>query len=99
MVCDPTPSRAMLPHPLDLHIPGPLEFSRARSRADQAAREILPEPVLLAWFNRDNREFSPRIVCCQEDQPSWLVYAKSRGAELSLCLNDGQFIFVYRRGF
>ncbi len=98
MPCDPTPTLAMLPNPQKLRTAGPLSFARARALADQAASRTLPAPLLLAWFNRQTGEFSPHIPCCQEELPSWLVYARSRAAELSVTINDELFVFVYRRG-
>jgi hypothetical protein len=71
-------------------------FPEAKRIADQAAREAALHPMLLAWFERRTGEHSPRVECCGEDRPAWRVYAESRGANLTVRLNDGDYEFVYR---
>ena len=89
----------MLPNPVDLTIQDEaLDFTRAKKAADQRAREFCAEPLLLAWFDRAAGRYSPNIVCCREDLPTWLVYALSRGGDLIIDINAEAFIFVYLRG-
>ncbi|OGP70351.1 MAG: hypothetical protein A2Z73_01425 [Deltaproteobacteria bacterium RBG_13_60_28] len=89
----------MLPNPVDLIIQDEaLDFLRAKKAADQRARELCAEPLLLAWFDRAAGRYSPNIVCCREDLPTWLVYALSRGGDLIIDINAEAFIFVYLRG-
>ena len=73
-----------------------LSFAEAKRIADDAARNCVLHPMLLAWFSRRTGEYSPRVECCGEDKPAWLVYAESRGANLTIRLNDGEYLFVYR---
>jgi hypothetical protein len=88
----------MLPDPVDLRLEDEaLDFSRAKEAADQRARELCAEPLLLAWFDRAAGKHSPNIVCCREDLPTWLVYALTRGGDLIIDINDEAFVFVYRR--
>jgi len=95
----PVLTREMLPEPVDLAIKDDaLDFSRAKQAADRRAREFGPEPMLLAWFDRDGGRFSPNITCCREDLPSWLAYALSRGGDLVIDINAEAYIFVYLRG-
>jgi len=95
----PELTRAMLPNPVDLIIQDEaLDFLRAKKAADQRARELCAEPLLLAWFDRAAGRYSPNIVCCREDLPTWLVYALSRGGDLIIDINAEAFIFVYLRG-
>ncbi len=75
-----------------------LTFDQARALADEKARENYDTPMLLAWFDSKRQRFSPNIVCCQEHKPSWLVYAESRGGDLSVDVNDLEYVFVYRMG-
>lgn len=96
--CPPL-SREMLREPVDLRVPeAGLDFAQARKIADRRARELCPAPILLAWFDRGAARYSPNAPCCREDKPSWLVYAESRGGDLILNLNDGEFVFIYLRG-
>jgi len=95
----PNLTREMLPDPVDLHLEDDaLDFPRARKAADHRARELCAEPMLLAWFDRAAGRFSPNIVCCREDLPSWLAYGLSRGGDLVIDINAEAFVFVYHRG-
>jgi hypothetical protein len=97
--CPVTLTREMLKDPVDLTVAGPaLDFPRARELADRRAREVCPEPMLLAWFDRQAGRYSPNIICCGEDKPTWLIYAESRGGDLVIDLNGEEYVFVYRRG-
>lgn len=90
--------REMLKDPIHLSVAEePLNFARARALADGRAREFEGEPMLLAWYNGGTGEFSPRVTCCGEDKPTWLIYAESRGGDLVIDINDEAFVFVYRR--
>lgn len=95
----PALTREMLPEPVDLAIEDEaLDFPRAKRAADQRAREFCPDPLLLAWFDRAAGRFSPDIICCREDLPSWLAYGLSRGGDLIIDINAEAFVFVYRWG-
>jgi hypothetical protein len=89
--------REMLKDPIHLQVTGELDFARARALADRRASEIGTEPMLLAWYNGVNGEFSPQVTCCREDKPTWLIYAESRGGDLVIDINDEAYVFVYRR--
>jgi hypothetical protein len=91
-------TREMLQDPIDIDVPDePLDFARARAIADRRARELGPEPMLLAWYDRGAGRFSPQVTCCSDDKPAWLVYAESRGGDLVIDINGEAFVFVYRR--
>jgi hypothetical protein len=92
-------TREMLQEPVDLRIEDPaLDFSRAQQHADRRARELCRHPMLLAWYDRGAHRFSPNLVCCGEDKPTWLLYAESRGGDLVIDINGEQYVFVYCRG-
>ncbi|RJR33572.1 MAG: hypothetical protein C4567_16700 [Deltaproteobacteria bacterium] len=98
MTTCPVLTREMLPEPVDLLLADEaLDFSRAKKAAEQRARELCTEPMLLAWHDRAAGRSSPDIVCCREDLPSWLAYGLSRGGDLIIDINDEAFVFVYRR--
>lgn len=73
-----------------------LDFAEAKRIADETARNAGPDPMLLAWFSRSTGEHSPRVDCCGDEKPAWLVYAESRGGNLTVRLNGGEYEFVYR---
>ncbi len=89
-------SREMLKNPIEVRVPGPLDFAQARNLARQKAAAVCGEPMLLAWFDRVRGAFSPNITCCREDKPSWLTYAESRGGDIVICINDLDYVFVFR---
>jgi hypothetical protein len=91
-------SREMLRDPIDIDVADvPLDFARARAIAEGRAREVAPEPMLLAWYDRGAGAFSPQVPCCGDDKPGWLIYAESRGGDLVIDINDEAYVFVYRR--
>jgi hypothetical protein len=91
-------SRGMLKDPIDVSVSDEsLDFARARAIAETRARELGPEPMLLAWYDRAAGKFSPQVTCCGDDKPAWLVYAESRGGDLVIDINEEAYVFVYRR--
>ncbi len=89
-------TRDMLTHPIHVRIEdGPFDFASARVIADRRAREIAADPMLLAWFDRKSRKFSPDVICCDRDKPSWLAYAESHGGDITVDINNEDYLFVY----
>lgn len=93
-------TREMLDHPIDVRTePGrDLNFSGARALADEQVRKVTPDPMLLAWFDKKEARFSPNVTCCGDDKPTWLIYAESCGGDISVDVNDEEYVFVYRGG-
>jgi hypothetical protein len=89
----------MLKDPVDLKIEDPaLDFPQARQHAERRARELCASPMLLAWFDATTGRYSPDLICCGEDRPTWLIYAETRGGDLIIDINREEFVFIYRRG-
>lgn len=88
--------REMLPQPVDLQAQV-ADFEEARRLAEAKARELTPEPLLVAWFDRRRQLASPQLECCREDMPAWLAYALARGADLIIDLNQEEYVFCFRR--
>jgi hypothetical protein len=89
-------TKEMLSSPKELSIGDRnLTFSAAKELADKKAHEINPDAMLLAWFDRKSGAVSPRVECCNEKKPGWLVYAESRGGGLVIDINDEEYVFVY----
>jgi hypothetical protein len=52
--------------------------------------------MLLSWFDKKSGRYSPHEAeCCKEGKPSWVEYAKSRGGNLTIDINDEDFVFVF----
>ena len=90
-------TRDMLAHPVVVRVEDKsLDFAGAKALADRKARELSSDPMLIAWFDRKERRFSPDSICCDRDKPSWLVYAEARGGDISVDINNEEYVFVYR---
>lgn len=72
-----------------------LDFTRAKDIAKQKAREKCADPMLLSWFQGRTGEGYPNLECGKGDKPAWIVYAESRGGDLTIDINDGDYVFLY----
>lgn len=91
--------RDMLANPVEMHTGlTMIDFDTARRLADKRAREISPDPMLLAWYDRKTGKYSPDTVCCSYEKPGWLVYAEARGGSIAIDINDEEFVFLYHPG-
>ncbi len=91
-----TLTKDMLVNPIEINVSQSLNLSEAMEIAATKASQILESPMLLAWLNGKTGEFSPKVECCSELKPGWLVYAESRGGDTVIDINDEEFVFVYR---
>lgn len=71
------------------------DLEEAKIAATSKVREIYPDAMLLAWYVSKTGEFRPRVNCDFGQKPAWLVYAESRGADLTIRVNQGAYIFIY----
>ncbi|WP_448382111.1 AF1514 family protein [Desulfosoma sp.] len=89
--------RSMLENVVDvIHRPGHLSFDEARRMADREAAKRAIHPMLLAWYDHARGVFSPNVECCESTRPAWLVYAQSRGADVTIAVNGLDYVFLYR---
>ena len=72
-----------------------LDLQGAKERAKAKAKEHCSDPMLLSWFHRTTGDFYPKVECGTGDRPAWIVFAESRGANLTVDVNDGEFIFLF----
>jgi hypothetical protein len=85
----------MLRDPVDVELEAGSGFAEARERALAVARERMGDPMLVAWYDREARRFSPPVTCCGDDEPAWLIYARSRGANLAVSVNRESYVFLF----
>jgi hypothetical protein len=88
-------TRDMLTDPIHMRVSEELDLTEARTLADRKAGEVSGDPMLLAWYDRKRGIFSPDVACCGEDKPAWLIYAESRGGNITVDINDEEYVFVY----
>jgi len=72
-----------------------LGFTQAKDISKAKAKELSKDPMLLSWYNGKNGEYFPRLECGTRDKPVWIVFAESRGADIAININDGEYIFLY----
>lgn len=88
--------KQMLTNSIDVNVDSRLDYDQAREIADRKASEAVPDPMLMAWYEKRTGRFSPQVECCSEEKPGWLVYAESRGGDIIVDINDQEYVFVYR---
>ena len=96
MESDETFTLDMLPNPIPVIIDDPdLDFPKAVQIAKEQAREICSDPMLLSWYEKKTGRYSPEEVSCGREKPAWITYAESRGADITIDINEGAYIFIY----
>lgn len=72
-----------------------LDFATAKNYAKQKAQEMCADPMQLSWYNGKSGESYPNVECGPGDKPAWITYAESRGGDLTIDVNEGQYVFIY----
>lgn len=72
-----------------------LDFVQAREIARQKAKETCADPMLLSWYQGKTGESYPNLECGPGDKPTWIVFAESRGGDLTVDINAGEFVFIF----
>jgi hypothetical protein len=87
----------MFSRAIHLHMGGKqLSFEAAKHAAHQRAKTHSSDPMLLSWFERKSGSYSPNgFECRTEGKPSWVAYARSMGADLTIDSNDEDYIFMF----
>ncbi len=74
-----------------------LDFDRAREAAEKRVHTYDTDPMLLAWYDRRKEKASPGVSCEEEGgDPGWVHYAKQHGGGLTVNINHGEYIFIFR---
>lgn len=80
---------------VSLHVDGmDLDFDLAGDLARQVASKVEGEAMLLAWFDRKAGRECPEVRECMH-KPGWLAYARGHGGDLSVEVNDGEYVFIF----
>ena len=91
-----TLEKQMLPNLVEIKVNDPdLDFEAAKVKSDNKASELIKNPMLMGWYDKNAGRFSPNVTCCSDEKPGWVVYAESRGGNYSVSINDEQFVFIY----
>ncbi len=71
-----------------------LDFVAAKQAAKDKAFEHCDHPMILSWKNGKTGESHPDYECGVEGRPFWIRYAEGRGANLTIDINKGEYIFM-----
>jgi len=72
-----------------------LDFVKAKDIAKVKAMELAEDPMMLSWYNGKTGDFYPKLECGTWNKPVWIIFAESRGADIAININDGEYIFLY----
>jgi len=72
-----------------------LDYDDAHDLAKAEAKKLTSDPMLLSWYCGKTGEYYPKTECGLMDKPAWVVFAESRGADIAININDGEYIFLY----
>ena len=72
-----------------------LNYETAHYAAKLKAKGICWDPMLLAWFSGRTGDFYPKTDCGSSDKPPYIIYARARGADLTIDINDVEYVFYY----
>ena len=71
-----------------------VDFLTAKQAAKDKAFEKCDHPMILSWKNGKTGESHPDYECGVNATPFWIRYAQGRGANLTIDINKGEFVFM-----
>ena len=88
-------------HPLDtvnIQVEDPdLDLTAASALAKKMARSMDRNAMMLSYHSAKTGEFWPNYDCGSGDRPPWIIFAESRGYNLKIDINNGEYEFFYLR--
>jgi hypothetical protein len=90
------PLKYQLINPLKIKSDAPdLDFPAAQTLADRKVKSLCPDPMLVSWYDASTGKSFPDVECGCAGKPGWLDYAHSRNCDVTVDINDEQFVFIY----
>ena len=74
-----------------------LDLATASQLAKTKAREMDSNAMMLSYHSGKTGEFWPAYDCGGNGRPPWMVFAESRGYNLKIDINNGEYEFFYLR--
>jgi len=71
-----------------------LNFQQAKDIAKKIAQKKCNNCMILSWKNGKTGEFYPTRECGTQKKPAWIYYAQARGANLTIDINNGDYVFM-----
>ena len=72
-----------------------LTFEAVKALAMEKARQTAADPMLLSWHSGKTGDYWPTYECGAGGRDPWVVFAESRGCNLTVDINDGDYVFYY----
>ncbi len=92
------PTLSMLPNPIRIKISDEsCDFECAKKKAVSKAMAYDNSPELLSWYDKKRHIYSPNDECCVEGEPNWLAFALAKNADLTIDINNEEYVFVFRK--
>ena len=77
--------------------PSELDFPAARYIADEKVKSLSSDCRLVSWYNAMTGESYPADIKHRSTgKPGWLSHAERCDCDMTVDINDEQFIFIYR---
>lgn len=91
-----SPLKYQLTNPLKIKAePGALDFDTAQTIADKKVKSLCPNPQLVSWYDATTGKSHPAVESSYSGKPGWLLYAESCHGDVTVDINDEQYVFVY----
>jgi hypothetical protein len=74
-----------------------LDLAEASAIAKAKARDMDSNAMMLSYHSGKTGAFWPNYECGGGGRPPWIVFAESRGYNLKIDINDGEYEFFYLR--
>lgn len=68
----------------------------AKKLAIKAAQDLGGEVTLLSYYYKINDVMVPRATCEGREEDGYRVYAESRGADMRVVVNGGEYDFFFK---
>jgi hypothetical protein len=72
-----------------------VDFEGAKEAARKKAREVCAGSMMLSWYNKKTGEYYPKTQCGSHLTPVWRLYAESRGSDITVDVNKGDYVFMF----
>lgn len=76
--------------------PSGLDFMAARDIADEKVNSLSSDSILISWYNATTGESHPDGKNRCAGKPGWLSHAELSKCDMTVDINDEQFVFIYR---
>ncbi|MFK5954547.1 MAG: AF1514 family protein [Desulfobacterium sp.] len=73
-----------------------LDFVMAKNNVKEMVKTTYGNAMILSWKDGTTGHFYPTFECGDGkiDVEPWIYYARARGANLTMNVNDGKYIFM-----